>query len=63
MKEKERCPRCGIEMNGFPALSRRDNETNICSSCGTREAMEDFQKKPYMGGRYWKGEKTNERIN
>lgn len=24
------------------ALSRRDNETEICSDCGTREAMEDY---------------------
>ena len=43
---KAACPRCEQntmhpkeEMN---ALSRRDNETYICSSCGMAEAMEDF---------------------
>ena len=36
------CPRCGKETTDFPALSRRDNETEICSKCGTEEAMIDF---------------------
>lgn len=36
------CPRCGGAMNGYPALSRRDNKTEICSDCGTEEAMFDF---------------------
>ena len=35
------CPRCNQEYEGFPALSRRDNETDICSDCGTEEAMID----------------------
>jgi hypothetical protein len=26
----------------FPALSRVDNETYICSDCGTDEALMDF---------------------
>lgn len=44
--KKTRCPRC--EQNTMRpeqvmnALSRRDNETYICSSCGVAEAMEDF---------------------
>ena len=33
------CPRCGKETNDYPALSRTDNKTNICSQCGTDEAM------------------------
>ena len=40
------CPRCNknelhptLAMN---ALSRRDNETYICPSCGTEEAFEDY---------------------
>jgi hypothetical protein len=43
------CPRC---LGGIPndaqrgayigALSRTDNKTYICSSCGTDEAMENF---------------------
>lgn len=44
MKEKERevrtCPKCGKQYTGHPAISRTDNETIICSECGTREALE-----------------------
>ena len=36
------CPRCGEETTSFPALSRRDNKTKICSRCGTEEAMIDL---------------------
>lgn len=36
------CPRCGEETTSFPALSRRDNKTEICSKCGTEEAMIDL---------------------
>lgn len=43
------CPDCGgyIPNNDRPgaypgAISRRDNKTEICSACGTREALEDF---------------------
>ena len=63
------CPRCKTNeytpygnakkwnksMPPFPALSRRDNETHICSDCGTREAMEDAGFEPkYIGEIYWK---------
>ena len=27
-----------------PALSRLDNETYICSACGTQEALDDFMR-------------------
>jgi len=36
------CPRCGESITGYPALSRRDNKTYICSKCGNEEAMMDF---------------------
>ena len=36
------CPLCDKTITGFPALSRRDNSTYICSDCGTVEAMEDY---------------------
>lgn len=49
--EVPRCPRCGgcIPNNAQPgaypgALSRYDNETEICSSCGTDEAMWNFTR-------------------
>ena len=36
------CPRCKKEYSEFPALSRADNKTDICSDCGVREAMADY---------------------
>jgi ribosomal protein S27AE len=47
--KKWECPRCSgyIPNNETPgaymgAISRRDNKTEICSACGTQEALEDF---------------------
>ena len=37
-----KCPRCNKAYEGFPALSRRDNETEICPDCGQAEALEDW---------------------
>ena len=34
------CPKCGKTYKGHPAISRIDNETPICPTCGTREALE-----------------------
>ena len=36
------CPRCRKAYHGHPAVSRLDNETAICSDCGTREALESI---------------------
>ncbi len=33
------CPKCGKAYQGYPALSRVDNKTEICPDCGVREAM------------------------
>ena len=38
------CPICGEEYKEPPAVSRRDNVTEICSSCGIREAVSGFMK-------------------
>lgn len=41
------CPVCCISLlreHGGNALSRRDNETEICSPCATNEALEDWNK-------------------
>ena len=38
------CARCKNYIIGYPALSRRDNKTEICSKCGSLEALEDFMK-------------------
>lgn len=49
--EIQRCPKCHKEFTEYPAISREDNETEICPECGVREAMGAF-----MGE---KGAKTN----
>ena len=36
------CPKCGKTYKGHPAISRDDNETPICPTCGTREALESI---------------------
>ena len=33
------CPICGNTYTARPAISRADNETEICPECGTREAL------------------------
>ena len=42
--EIQRCPKCKKEFTEHPALSREDNETEICPECGVREAIEAYQK-------------------
>lgn len=49
----ENCPRCHKKAYGYPALSRHDNKTYICSECGVAEAMEDFLGIEYPGEKYW----------
>lgn len=38
------CPSCNGVLGSHPALSRKDNQTRICTKCGVREAMEAFEK-------------------
>ena len=62
----ELCPRCGVrsytpygtgavptERAPFPALSRMDNRTYVCSWCGTDEAMRDFHGEPPLAPDQW----------
>lgn len=37
--ETKICPRCGKEYTFHPAMSRKDNKTEICSNCGLAEAL------------------------
>lgn len=38
------CPKCKkFFFDELGAISRRDNETLICSECGTEEALEDYK--------------------
>lgn len=40
-----KCPCCASSIHeGTAALSRRDNQTQICEACGMREALEDYLK-------------------
>tara|TARA_Y100001963_G_scaffold153805_1_gene241310 strand:+ start:948 stop:1202 length:255 start_codon:yes stop_codon:yes gene_type:complete len=36
------CPICDKVITGHPALSRVDNETEICDDCSVRQALEAF---------------------
>jgi len=71
--ETKSCPRCGAPYTPygaeyipavsppFPALSRRDNKTYVCSGCGTVEALEDFGAlPPFQGPVYWDKEEPCE---
>lgn len=40
----KKCPKCRGPLGKRPALSRRDNKTDICSNCGYLEAIEDAKK-------------------
>ena len=39
-ERKKLCPKCGKEIGDYSTLSKEDNETEICSVCGTREALD-----------------------
>ena len=36
------CPICNKTITGHPAISRTDSKTEICSECGTLQAMKKF---------------------
>lgn len=42
LKKSKKCPICHKKIVGYPAISRKDNETEICSECGIVEALNDF---------------------
>ena len=42
MNERKTCPICGFEITGPPAISRVDNEIEICSSCSIAEALLEY---------------------
>ena len=55
------CPFCGQPYSEYPALSRTDNKTEICSDCGTLEALADFFRIPFENVDFRTGEvKENE---
>lgn len=36
------CPKCNKIVEGYPAISRKDNKTEICPICGLIEALDAF---------------------
>ena len=36
------CDRCGKDYKEYPAISRRDTITEICSDCGNEESYVDY---------------------
>lgn len=46
--EIQRCPKCKKEFTEYPALSREDNETEICPECGIEEAIEEYYAAKHM---------------
>jgi predicted RNA-binding Zn-ribbon protein involved in translation (DUF1610 family) len=38
------CPKCGKETTDYPAISRVDNKTEICSQCGMAEAFANWER-------------------
>lgn len=43
------CPDCGKEYTTRPAISRKDNKTEVCPDCGRAEAVKDFEE--YVNGK------------
>ena len=39
-KKRKVCPICGGPMLGYPAISRKDNKTEICNNGGLLEALD-----------------------
>lgn len=37
------CPKCNKKYDEYPAISRVDNKTKICPTCGTKEALDAFK--------------------
>lgn len=42
--KETKCPICGNPIGKYPAISREDNKTKICSNCGTLEALAAFKE-------------------
>lgn len=38
--DRQTCPRCGRHNTSLHALSRKDNRTMVCDSCGVDEALQ-----------------------
>ena len=41
-KQGRLCPKCNKAFVEHPAISREDNKTEICPTCGMKEAMDAY---------------------
>lgn len=46
-QKRHKCPKCGKYYIGYPALSRKDNKTEICSRRRVFEALIVYIKEEY----------------
>ena len=44
MVQYKLCPKCKQKYTQYSAISRIDNKTNICPTCGIKEALIQFIK-------------------
>ena len=51
--DTKKCPNCGRMYSGYPALSRKDNKTEICPDCGIAEALESLISFIAYRGKKW----------
>lgn len=42
MTEIKKCPFCGKQYGGYPAISRTQKSEHICPDCGQKQAMTQF---------------------
>lgn len=48
---KWECPICHKMTDEYPALSRKDNKTHICTRCGQTEALTEALKCYFAGSK------------
>lgn len=48
-QKRHKCPERGKYYVGYPALSREDNNTEICLECGARETIVSFLVSGHSG--------------
>ena len=46
-QKRHKCPKCGKYYVGYPALSREDNETEICPECGANTQYDEDKAEIY----------------
>ena len=51
-REPWECPRCKETVTCYPATSRFDSVTEICSNCGTEQALLDFYWMKKMNAKF-----------